>query len=147
MALQRTGTSLSAMFASCGRCFSRIKNIRWPCKCGCTWTVSCSWVCCVNMDRTNRHEDDGDIGLEGGSHRQSTRELPPLPSSGSIECNLLSEDSQRSQREEVSQQRPDFWASIEKVKQVKRSHNIHKKYIWIQACHKSCKPVELKQYL
>ena len=71
------------------------------------------------MDRTNRHEDDDDIGLEGGSHRQSTRELPPLPSSGSIECNLLSEDSQR---EEVSQQRPDFWASIEKVKQVKRSH-------------------------
>jgi len=70
------------------------------------------------MDRTNRHEDDDDdCGLEGGSHRQSTRELPPLPNSGSIECNLLSEDVQTSQREEVSQQRPDFWASIEKVKQ------------------------------
>ena len=122
MALQRTRDSVLAIFASFCRCINRIKKIWWPCRCGCTWTVSCSWVCVDNMDRTNplyheKEENDGGLELLC-SHRQSTRELPPLPNHD-VQCNLRSANNQICDDRESRDQKPDFWASIEKVKQAR----------------------------
>jgi len=76
-----------------------------------------------NVTRANRsnqyHETEESDGILEplGSHRQSIRELPPLPNSDEAECNLGSVTNQICADGEFTQQKPDFWASIEKVKQ------------------------------
>ena len=135
MAFERTMDSFSAISGSCCRFFNWMKKMRWPCRCDCIWTVSFSWVCVDNMNRNvtraNRsnqyHETEESDGILEplGSHRQSIRELPPLPNSDEAECNLGSVTNQICADGEFTQQKPDFWASIEKVKQVGQVCFIH----------------------
>ena len=129
MASQRRINFLTFL-ASCPKFLNRIKKVKWPCRCGCIWTVSCSWVWVDNMDRTNQndHHCEEDIsGIELKPHGQSERELPHLPDTVEMECNLHSVNNHICDNEEDTQQKMDFWASIEKVKQVRQ---VYLKYLF-----------------
>ena len=96
--------------------------MKWPCRCDCIWTVSCSWACVGNEERTNglnhcddKEENDGCLELLN-FNMQNARELPALPCSDELEGNLGSINYQMHNKGS-SQPKPDFWASIENVKQ------------------------------